>query len=253
MSSGLTPALTAFVLGLLVAADSCTLATAITAIGYIAHNIESKRQIFLNGLLYTLGRTLTYLLLSLALIPLLREGANISQVKHLIETYGGLLIGPLFIAIGALMLVSRWVKLPTLPITSRGAFLKNHRGWGALLLGMLFALAICPAIGIIFFGGLLPLAAATPGGLWLPLIFAIGTALPVIVVAWLVAFSIARIGHFYNRMQRLQKWLNIVMAALFILAGIELIHESFHHHHASHQHAHPHHPHHHTALGLHTP
>ena len=49
------PALTAFLLGLLTAISPCPLATNIAAIGFIGKNIESRRRIFANGLLYTPG------------------------------------------------------------------------------------------------------------------------------------------------------------------------------------------------------
>ena len=49
-----TPLLTAFLLGLITAISPCPLATNIAAIGYIGRDIENRRRIFRNGLLYTL-------------------------------------------------------------------------------------------------------------------------------------------------------------------------------------------------------
>lgn len=46
---------------------------------------------------------------------------------------------------------------------------KNTKGsWGALLLGILFALAFCPTSGVFYFGILMPLAAAETGGYFYP-------------------------------------------------------------------------------------
>ena len=53
-----TPLLTAFLLGLLTALSPCPLATNIAAVGFIGKDIEDRRKIFRNGLLYTLGRIL---------------------------------------------------------------------------------------------------------------------------------------------------------------------------------------------------
>ena len=56
LDNSTTPLLTAFLLGLLTALSPCPLATNIAAIGFIGKDIENRRQIFRNGLLYTLGR-----------------------------------------------------------------------------------------------------------------------------------------------------------------------------------------------------
>jgi threonine/homoserine/homoserine lactone efflux protein len=89
-----------------------------------------------------------------------------------------------------------------------------------LLLGILFALAFCPTSGVFYFGMLMPMAAAETGGYLLPVVFALATGLPVIVVAWILAYSIAGLGKFYNRIQVFQKWFNRVVAVLFIVVGI---------------------------------
>jgi len=67
---------------------------------------------------------------------------------------------------------------------------------------------------------LMPMAAAETGGYLLPVVFALATGLPVIVVAWILAYSIAGLGKFYNRIQVFQKWFNRVVAVLFIVVGI---------------------------------
>lgn len=61
LDNSTTPALTALLLGLLTAVSPCPLATNIAAIGFIGKDIENRRRIFLNGLLYTLGRVIAYI------------------------------------------------------------------------------------------------------------------------------------------------------------------------------------------------
>lgn len=229
--SGSTPALTAFVLGLLVALDGCTLATSITAIGYIARDLDDRRRAFWRGLLYALGRTVTYLLLAAIIIPLLRTGSSLAGVEHALSTYGGLILGPGLILVGLIMLIGKRLQLPTLRITALGQGLTHRKGWGSMLMGMLFALAICPTVGILYFGMLLPMASATAWGYGLLFIFAVTTALPVVIVAWLLAFSLTSVGAFYNRMRTVQRWLNWVVAILFIVAGMQQIWEHYEHHH----------------------
>ncbi len=214
------PVITAFLLGLLTAVSPCPLATNITAIGFISKDIESKHRIFMNGILYTLGRVITYAGIGVILIPILRQGASVYSIQKAIGTYGDMLIAPALILIGLFMLFGdRW-NLPKFGINSGGDTKKYNGSFGALLLGMLFALAFCPSSGMFYFGMLIPMAAAESGGALLPVVFAIATGLPVIIVAWILAYSISGLGTFYNRMKVFQKWLNLLVALLFIAVGL---------------------------------
>lgn len=88
------------------------------------------------------------------------------------------------------------------------------------MLGLLFALAFCPTSGVFYFEMLIPMSANATMGYLLPILFAVATALPVLVVAWILAFSVGQIGAVYGKMQTIQKWLNIVVGVLFIAIGI---------------------------------
>ena len=202
------PAITAFILGTLTAVSPCPLATNITAIGFISKDIENHHRIFINGLLYTFGRIVTYTALGFILIPILREGASMFMVQKAVSKYGEMLIAPVLIIIGIFMLDI--IKLNK----------KTKGSWGAMLLGVLFALAFCPTSGVFYFGMLMPLAAAETGGYLLPVIYAIATGLPVILVAWILAYSVAGLGKFYNRVQIFEKWFRKIVAILFIAIGI---------------------------------
>ena len=112
------------------------------------------------------------------------------------------------------------LNIPKINIGGEG-LKKNIKGsWGALLLGILFALAFCPTSGVFYFGILMPLAAAETGGYFLPVIYAIATGVPVILVAWILAYSVAGLGKFYNRVQIFEKWFRKIVAILFIVIGI---------------------------------
>lgn len=217
------PVITAFLLGLLTAISPCPLATNITAIGFISKDIESRHRIFWNGILYTAGRIITYAGIGFILIPILREGASIFAIQKAIGKYGEVIVAPALILIGLFMLFGNRLNLPKFGFDGGSANsekLKNRGSWGALLLGVLFALAFCPTSGVFYFGMLMPMSAAETGGLLLPVVFAIATGLPVIVVAWILAYSVAGLGKFYQRMQVFQKWMNIIIALLFIAVGI---------------------------------
>ena len=214
------PVITAFILGILTAISPSPLATNITAIGFIGKDIENRHRIFINGLLYTFGRIVTYTVLGVILIPVLREGASMYMVQKVVSKYGEMLIAPVLIIIGIFMLDIIKLNIPKINIGGEG-LKKNTKGsWGALLLGILFALAFCPTSGVFYFGILMPLAAAETGGYFLPVIYAIATGLPVILVAWILAYSVAGLGRFYNSVQIFEKWFRKIVAILFIVIGI---------------------------------
>lgn len=215
-----TPVLTAFLLGLLTALSPCPLATHIAAIGFIGKDIEDRKRIFLNGLLYTLGRVLSYTLLGVILIMVLKGGASMFGIQQTVGVWGEFVLGPLLVAIGLFMLFADRLNLPKFGFNGNAEGLVKKGGWGALLIGILFALAFCPTSGVFYFGMLIPLSATVPAGYLLPVVFAVATSLPVLVVAWVLAFSVQQIGRLYGRMQVLQHWMNLLVGGVFILTGI---------------------------------
>ena len=215
-----TPVLTAFLLGLLTAISPCPLATNIAAVGFIGRNIESRKRVFINGLLYTLGRVLSYTLFGVVLIMILREGSSMFGIQKTIGTWGELLIGPMLLIIGMFMLFGDKLNLPKFGFNGNAEGLARKGGAGALLIGVLFALAFCPTSGVFYFGMLIPMSATATAGYLLPAVFAIATAIPVLIVAWILAFSVQQMSNFYGRIKTVQKWLNLIVGILFIVIGI---------------------------------
>ncbi len=220
LESSTTPAVTAFLLGLLTSLSPCPLATNIAAIGYIGKRIGNRKGVFLQGLLYALGRTIAYTLLGVVLIAVLRSGASVFGIQNFIATYGEMALPPALLLIGLFMLFGNRINLPSFGFGGKGDWLARQGGAGALLLGVLFALAFCPTSGVFYFGMLIPMSASTTMGYMLPIFFASATAMPVLVVAWILAFSAGQIGTVYGKMQTMQKWLNIAVGVLFIAIGI---------------------------------
>ena len=211
------PFLTAFILGLMTAISPCPLATNITAIGFISKDMESRKRVFVNGLIYTLGRGISYTLLGL----LFFFGAAQLQFGDTLQVWGEKIIGPLLILIGIMMLGIINIKIPGLgSITDKMQDQSGKGFWGVLLLGIVFALAFCPYSGVLYFGMLIPMTVSSVTGLYLPIIFALGTGIPVIIFAWLIAFSVGSIGSMYNRLKNFEIWFRRVVAMLFIGVGI---------------------------------
>ena len=222
LDNGAAPALTAFILGLLTAISPCPLATNIAAIGFIGKNIEDRRAIFKRGIYYTVGRILAYTILGIILISILKEGASMFGIQKAINKWGELLIGPVLLIIGLYMLFGDKINLPKFGFDGgeKGERLAGKGSWGALLLGVLFAMAFCPSSGIFYFGMLIPMSVTAGAGWLLPVLFAVATSLPVLVVAWILAFSVEKVGEVYGKIQTVQKWLNVIVGTIFVLVGI---------------------------------
>jgi len=214
------PWLTALLLGLMTAISPCPLATNITAIGFISKDIENRNRVFLNGLFYTLGRAITYT--GLALIIFL--GVDQLKFSGFFQRYGEKFVGPLMVIIGLLMLDVIKIKFPGFNRLTSG--MQNKKHWSyfdAVLLGLVFALAFCPYSGVLYFGMLVPMTVTSASGLYLPLVYAIATGIPVIVIAWLLAYTVSGVGNVYNKMKTFELWFRRIIAVLFIAVGIYYI------------------------------
>lgn len=214
------PLFTVFLLGVLTSVSPCTFTTNITVLAYISKDVNESRQVFFNGLYYTLGRIISYTGLGLICIPILRQGASTFFIQKVLSSYGNLIFAYTLIIYGLFFLFKNKLTLNKLglKVTQKSSQLKGRLG--AFVLGLLFALVFCPVSAVLYFGMLLPLAAFEPGGYLYPVVFAVSSGILVILIAWIIAFSMAGIGKFYNRINNIQKWLNLVVAITFIIIGI---------------------------------
>jgi cytochrome c-type biogenesis protein len=213
-------AVTAFILGLMTAISPCPLATNISAIGFISRDLENRRRVFLKGLVYTLGRAISYTGLGVILFL----GVSKMKVSMLFEGWGEKLLGPLLILIGIFMLDFINIKFPGFStLTEKMGEHGKRSYWGTLVLGMIFAMAFCPYSGVLYFAILMPITISSASGLYLPVIFAIATGLPVIIFAWLLAYAVGNVGRLYDRIKIVELWFRRVVAVLFIAVGIYYI------------------------------
>jgi cytochrome c-type biogenesis protein len=200
------------------AISPCPLATNIAATAFISKNIGSKRKVLLSGMLYSLGRAFTYKAIGLVLY----FGASRFHIQRFFSQNGEKYLGPLLIIIGLIML--NVIRLNFLGKTSFeerfSEKFKNKGLLGSFLLGVLFALAFCPYSGALYFGMLIPMTISSSSGLYLPLVFALGTGLPVMLFSYLLAFSAHRIGGVYQRIQIIEKYMRYIAGIVFILAGV---------------------------------
>ena len=216
-SNSSTPVLSALILGLMTAISPCPLATNITAMGFISKDLENQNRVFYNGIIYTLGRAASYTLLAF----ILYLGADQFKISSLFQQNGERFIGPLLIVIGLFMLGI--IKLNLFgfnKFTNRFQSKDSHNYLEVFLLGFVFALSFCPYSGVLYFGMLIPLTIQNASGLFLPVVFAVATGIPVIIFAWLLAYTISGVGKLYNRIKIFEKWFRRIVAITFIGVGI---------------------------------
>ena len=209
--------ITAFVLGLMTAISPCPLATNISAIGFISRDIENRQKVFINGFIYTLGRAFSYTLLAVVIF----FGASKLNISMLFQGWGEKLLGPALILIGLFMLDVIKLKFPGLSgLTEKLGEKSKGSYWSTFFLGVVFALAFCPYSGVLYFAMLIPMTVASASGLYLPVVFAIATGLPVILFAWLLAYAVGNVGKLYNKIKTFELWFRRVVSVIFIGVGI---------------------------------
>lgn len=229
----------ALYLGLLTSISPCPLATNIAAVSYVGRRVGDPRWVMAAGLLYTLGRCMLYLTLA---VVIAKTAMSIPATALFLQKYGSLALGPVFLLLGMFL-----VGLIT--FSGGGATMSEGMQkridamgiWGALLLGVLFAVAFCPTSAVWFFGLVALLLGSEAGAVTgqlanigislpdaplpgatvvLPLIYGIGTALPVLLVAFLLAYSAKSVGKTYNILSKVEWWARQITGWVFVLGGI---------------------------------
>jgi cytochrome c biogenesis protein CcdA len=226
MSTSNFPLLAAFFIGLMMAISPCPLATNITAIAYISKKIGNGKRTILTGIIYTLGRMVTYVLLASLIVYI---GINVQAVSLFLQKYGEKILGPLFIFIGLVML--KVIKLPSLKSGDKINKIKeklSEKGYlGAFLLGALFALAFCPFSAVLYFGMLIPLALKFSDGILIPSVFAFATGLPVIIFSFILVYSVSKLGNIMKKVETFEKWMRYIVAVIFLIIGAYYIYLIF--------------------------
>jgi len=212
------PILTAFLLGIMTSISPCPLATNITAIAFISKDIKRRETVLLNGVYYTFGRALSYTVLA----AIIYYGASSFNIAKIFKGFGHYFLGPLMILIGLFMFdLIKIDKIATNKNIANFQKKLSSRGYiGSFLLGILFSIGFCPYSGIMFFAVLIPLILKSKEGIILSPFFALGTSLPVLLFSFLLAFSAKKVGLVFNKIQKAEKIIRKIIAAIFIIAGL---------------------------------
>lgn len=224
----------ALVLGLLTSISPCPLATNIAAVSFLGRHVGNSRRVLLSSLLYTLGRTVAYVGLGVAILYLMqfvmRSAGQASQVdpkdaaavlSRTLQKHGPVVLGPVLILVGMLLLglleVAASLNFGSQKLQDRVA--KGGAFW-AFPLGVLFALSFCPISATFFFFGLIGLSTQYSSPVLLPTLFGIGTAVPVLGFAFLIAFASGYVGKTFNVLTLFERWFRVTAGVVFILVGI---------------------------------
>ena len=205
-------------LGILTSISPCPLATNIAAISFIGRQVGSPRRVFLSGFLYALGRTLAYLALGVLLVT---SVLSVPELSMFLQRYMNKLLGPLLIVVAMFLLELVSFSLPGSGVSQSMQKRLDALGlWGALPLGMLFALTFCPVSAALYFGSLIPLSVKAQSSVLLPGIYGVGTALPALVFAVLVAVSARSVGKAFNALTKVERWARRITGVLFLSIGV---------------------------------
>lgn len=210
--------LTALWLGILTSISPCPLAANIAAVSFLSKRIVHPKIVFLSGIAYAVGRMLTYTILGFLIIKFL---LGVPLVANFLQKYMNIALGPILIVVGFFLLDILKINIPNLIISQKHQNKLVGSGiLGAFFLGFIFALSFCPISAALFFGSLIPLAANNKFGLSLPLIYGIGTGLPVLVFALGIALGVSSLNHWFHQAAKFEVYARKITAVIFIAVGI---------------------------------
>jgi cytochrome c-type biogenesis protein len=216
MAEMILPVVSAFWLGILTSISPCPLATNIVAISFVSRRVESPRNVLFSGLLYTAGRATTYVLLGMLLVASILSAPLIS---HVLQKYVNTALGPLLILVGMVLLELISFNMGGGLNTIVQERVETMGVWGAVFLGVLFALSFCPTSAALFFGSLLPLAVNRQSGILLPAVYGLATGLPVLIFAVLLGFGANKLAKAYDGIVAFERWARRITGITFILVG----------------------------------
>ena len=211
------PLISALLFGLLGATAPCQLTTNASAMAFVARGAGSRGAVARSAAGYILGKVLVYTLLGLAVAI---AGQRLAQQSIPIVVTARKVLGPAMIVLGLYMFGVLPLRFSLgLGLADRVEARAGPGATGAFLLGVALSFAFCPTLFLLFFGLTIPLALASPGGPVFPGVFALGTSLPLLAVALLLAFGSR--GHGYVRgVRRAHGWVRPIAAGVLVLAGL---------------------------------
>ncbi|MFH1688250.1 MAG: aromatic aminobenezylarsenical efflux permease ArsG family transporter [bacterium] len=205
-------------LGILTSISPCPMATNVAAMSYIGRRLDRTGLVLLSGILYTLGRLLSYVLIAWLVVASM---LSVPRLAFFLQNQMNYILGPLLIIVGVFLLGVFRFSMPGQGLGSGLQGKVDRFGvWGAGILGLVFALSFCPVTAGLFFGSLIPLALEHRSSLAVPIAFGVGTSLPVVAFALTISLGSRVVGRLFNRLTQFEHWARIITAVAFILVGV---------------------------------
>ncbi|WP_225990694.1 urease accessory protein UreH domain-containing protein [Bacillus luti] len=205
------PLLFAFLLGIVGTLAPCQLTGNISAITLYGNHSLQKGHAWKHILLFILGKIIAFTTLGLFVWFL---GKEIQQTLTLYFPWLRKMIGPLLVLMG-LMLAGIIKGRNFFSIK----FIRKQNEVGSFLLGFFFSLAFCPTMFVLFFGTLIPLSFSYNYGYLFPTFFSIGTALPIVVLMFIVSY-LGLNGTLLKKSRKIGKNIQPIAGVLLILIGL---------------------------------
>lgn len=214
------PVIGALWLGILTSVSPCPLAANIAAVSFIVKGGTRSTDVLSSGIAYTLGRSFAYMVLGGLITGSI---LNVPAMAYFLQTSMPKVLGPVLIIVGLIMLEVFSFATPGVMVSqNRTEKLRNAGLPGAMIMGILFALAFCPLSAAFFFGSLIPLAVAQSSTVTLPLVYGVGTGLPVLVFALVIIFGISTVSRIFHVVSKTEYWVRRVTAVVMIVVGVHL-------------------------------
>jgi cytochrome c-type biogenesis protein len=212
------PLVSALLFGLLGATAPCQLTTNASAMAFVARGAGSSGAVAERTIGYLLGKTLVYTLLGLAVAL---AGQRLAQQSIPIIVVARKVLGPAMVLLGLYMLGVLPLRFSIgQGLADRIEARAGSSAAGAFLLGTALSFAFCPTLFLLFFGLTMPLALASPVGVVFPGVFALGTVIPLLVVAALLTVGAGGTRGYVRGVRRAHGWLRPITAVVLVLAGL---------------------------------
>lgn len=212
------PMASALLFGLLGTTAPCQLTTGLGAMAFVSRKGGEGRAVR-EAVAYVAGKALVYTLVGGAVIV---AGTQLQAATIPVAVVARKVLGPIMLLIGMGLLGA--VRLRGSVGRSLTAKLQGwasrQGGSGAFLLGILFSFTFCPTLFWLFFGLTIPLALQSPAGWSYPLLFAVGTGLPLLAFSGVFAAGSDLAGRWVRRAEGIHRVAARVAGVVFILAGL---------------------------------
>ncbi|RWZ60569.1 sulfite exporter TauE/SafE family protein [Halobacillus fulvus] len=209
------PFLFAFLLGIVGSLAPCQLTGNLGAMTIYGYRSLEKRVPWQLIAYFILGKIVVFTLLGSGVWFL---GKEVEEQFSLLVPYLRKLIGPMLIVVG--LFLSGWLTFKgtvTLGKLSDRFFTNTRKG--SFLMGVSFTLAFCPTMFLLFFFTLMPIVVSTSYGPLLPVVFGLGTSLPLVLIIFLIwYFELG--GLVMKRSRKIGNVVQKVAGVLLVLIGI---------------------------------